>query len=160
MYSFWNLVSLRREMFLSRLALHWLESTIFPVHLTVHKYKRVCAVIHTRGISWEPSAWNSSLRSLSGVTEESKWAIVIKSLPPISLVLMQLKKQWERSAMMGAGQSLQLEVLFGRILDNLSSVGKRWWTNFHRKLVASDPNPFSLHLLHVLSQSYEYNVCT
>ena len=79
---------------------------------------------------------------------------MIKSLPPISLVLMQLKKQWERSAMMGAGQSVQLEVLFGRILDNLSSVGKRWWTNFHRKLVASDPNPFSLHLLHVLSQSF------
>ena len=55
---------------------------------------------------------------------------------------------------MGAGQSLQLEELFGRILDNLSSVGRRWWTNLHRKLVASDPNPFSLHLLHVLSQSF------
>ena len=55
--------------------------------------------------------------------------------------------------MIGLGQYLQRLDVLGRILDSLSSVGRSWWGSFQRKLVASDPIPFSLALLQEHSQS-------
>ena len=69
-----NLVSLRREILVSRLALVRVGSTVFPLHLMLHMYASVCAVTHTRGISKSGSHSNSNLSNLSGVTSESNLA--------------------------------------------------------------------------------------
>ena len=65
--SFLYLVSLKREILLSNVALVMIRLTIFPLALTPHIYSRVWEIIHTRGISVESSAWNSSLTRLLGV---------------------------------------------------------------------------------------------
>ena len=52
-----------------------------------------------------------------------------------------------------SGNRAQLTVLRGRILASLSSVGSRRCRSFHRKLVASDPKPFSCARLQLVSQS-------
>ena len=72
---------------------------------------------------------------------------------PTSLVLTHWNKLWARSAVIGVGQYLQFSDVLGSILESLSSLGSNWWSSLKRKLVASDPSPFSLALLHDVSQS-------
>ena len=151
--SFLYLVSLKREILLSNVALVMIRLTIFPLALTPHIYSRVWEIIHTRGISVESSAWNSSLTRLLGVTEWSCCLTRDNSQLPTSLVLTHWKRQWGISAVIGLGQYLQWLGVLGRILDSLSSVGRMRWSSFQRKLVASDPSPFNLALLQEHSQS-------
>ena len=55
--------------------------------------------------------------------------------------------------MVGVAQILQYLDELGRILANLSSLGRSLCRRFQRKLVASGPRPLSLALLQLLSQS-------
>ena len=119
--SFLNLVSLSKEILLSRDALVSKGLTVFPLHLTPHIYRSVCAVTHTSGISMAGSASNSSLSSLLGVMSVSWGEMADNNFAPITLVLSQWKKQWTRSAWTWPGHSLQSGVLLGRILDQFFS---------------------------------------
>ena len=105
------------------------------------------------GISEVSSALNSILTRLAAVAVLSCCLTRESNHVPTSLVLTHWNRQWGVSAVVGWGQYLQLLGVFGKILDNLSSVGRRKWSSFQRKLVASDPSPFSLALLHEHSQS-------
>ena len=151
--SFLNLVLRRRLILVSRIDLVMKRSAIFPLVLQLQRYRSVWAATQTRGISWAPSATNSSLRRLDGDTSASYCLMVLIRLDPTSFVLTQLKKQCSRSARTGKGHVLHWSEEFGRILASLCSVGRSLWSNLQRKLVASDPRPFSLARLQLNSQS-------
>ena len=137
----------------SKIVLVTIRSTTLPFCLIPQLYNKVWAVTHTMGISVDSSAANSSLSSPAGVTAGSYTRMAARRLLPTCLVFSQLKKQCSRLAWVGVGQCLQFSEEFGRILATLSSVGRILWRSFHRKLVASEPKPFSLALLQVNSQS-------
>ena len=151
--SFLCLVSLRREILFSRVALVTNFPTVFPLDLTPHIKSSVCAAIQTRGISTDSSAVNSSLKRLAGLTVGSYCLKIFKSQVPISWVLTQVNRQWARSAVDWLWQSLQTGEVFNLILASLSSVGRSWCRSFQRKVVASDPIPFSLARLQLVAQS-------
>ena len=121
-----------------------IESTTLPPTLLVQRYRRVWAATQTRGISLSPSSWNSRRRRPAAVTEGSCCLTAASRLLPTSSVLTQLKKQCSRSPTVGVGQYLHISEELGRILANLCSVGSRRCKSFHRKLVASDPDPSTL----------------
>ena len=146
-------VSLRKFILLSSSALVMKRLAALPLTLMPHKYRRVCASSHTRGISLDSSTENSNLKRFSAVELESSSWNTWRSCCPTSLVRIHSNKQCWRVAMLGSGQYLQLGLVLGRILASLCSVGSMQCSSLHRNVVASEPKPFSLDLCQVSSQS-------
>ena len=97
-------VSLRKFILLSSSALVMKRLAALPLTLMPHKYRRVCASSHTRGISLDSSTENSNLKRFSAVELESSSWNTCRSCCPTSLVRIHSNKQCWRVAMLGYRQ--------------------------------------------------------